>query len=85
LRTWQREIKRKSNYDLAKKLLRATYQMRSAFDVVRNPMMFESEYGTIPDNLKSDEKRVHELKNAYYTRRQSLVTTQQELDNLLLE
>ena len=41
LRAWQRQLHGRENYDLARRLLRATYRYRDAFQATRSPFSFE--------------------------------------------
>ena len=47
--TWRKELKGKSEYQLAKDVLRAVYKVREAFKAVRNPLIMTHEY---PDEMK---------------------------------
>ena len=44
LDTWQKELKGKSEYQLAKDVLRSVYKVREAFKHVRHPAIFGYEY-----------------------------------------
>ncbi|PKG80221.1 hypothetical protein CXF80_19025 [Shewanella sp. Actino-trap-3] len=44
LGTWQKELKGKSEYQLAKDVLRCVYEVREGFKHVRNPVIFTYEY-----------------------------------------
>lgn len=44
LRTWRAEIKGRSEYELAKKLLKSVYKVREAFYHVRHPAIYQYEY-----------------------------------------
>ena len=44
LSTWQRELKGKSEYLVAKDVLRAVYEVNEAFKHVRNPAIYQYEY-----------------------------------------
>jgi hypothetical protein len=44
LGTWQKELKGKSEYQLAKDVLRSVYKIREVFKHVRNPAIFGYEY-----------------------------------------
>ena len=48
LNTWRKEIKGKSEYQLAKNVLKSVYNVRDAFNHVRNPGIFQYEY---PDDM----------------------------------
>lgn len=44
LSAWQRELKGKSEYELAKEVLRAVYRVQEAFKHVRHPAIYSYEY-----------------------------------------
>jgi len=44
LRTWRYQLKGTANYDLAKRLLKATYKIRDALQSVRNPFITDGEF-----------------------------------------
>ncbi len=44
LSTWRKELKGKSEYQLAKDTLRSLYKVKKAFGHVRNPMIMQYEY-----------------------------------------
>ena len=44
LSTWRKELKGKSEYQLAKDVLKSAYKVREAFKHVRNPAIFQYEY-----------------------------------------
>lgn len=44
LSTWRKELKGKSEYQLAKDALKSVYKVREAFKHVRNPAIFQYEY-----------------------------------------
>jgi hypothetical protein len=54
LRTWRKELKGKSEYQIAKETLRAVYRVRDGFQHVRNPVIFSNEY---PEEMK--DARAH--------------------------
>ena len=43
LRTWKKQLKGKTEYELSQRFLRATYKVRDAFSWVRNPIQSPSE------------------------------------------
>ena len=59
LRTWWRELKGKTEYDLARRILTTAYKMRNAIQRVRNPFIVVSEYGI----ATKPEKSPGEVKN----------------------
>lgn len=44
LSTWRKELKGKSEYQLAKDVLKSVYEVREAFKHVRNPAIYQYEY-----------------------------------------
>lgn len=44
LTTWRKELKGKSEYQLAKEVLKSVYKVREAFKQVRNPAIFQNDY-----------------------------------------
>lgn len=44
LTTWRKELKGKSEYQLAKEVLKSVYKVREAFKHVRNPGIYQYEY-----------------------------------------
>jgi hypothetical protein len=44
LSAWREELKGKSEYQLAKDVLKSVYKVREAFKLVRNPMIYQYEY-----------------------------------------
>lgn len=60
LTTWRKELKGRSEYQLAKDVLKSVYKVREAFKHVRNPMIFQYEYPEeMTDhhgNLKQDNR-----------------------------
>jgi hypothetical protein len=45
LRTWREQMKGQADYELARRVLRATYKVRDAFSTVRNPFISPEELG----------------------------------------
>jgi hypothetical protein len=66
LSTWRAELKGKSEYQIAKDVLRAVYKVREAFKHVRGPAIYQYEY---PENMTDSHghlKAEHRYKgNAY--------------------
>jgi hypothetical protein len=59
LATWRKELKGKSEYEIAKQVLKSVYKVREAFKHVRSP-------GTsydIPDDLSGDSPKEHTYKD----------------------
>jgi hypothetical protein len=51
LTTWRKELKGKSEYQLAKEVLKSVYKVREAFKHVRNPWIYQYEY---PNEMLDD-------------------------------
>jgi len=59
LSAWRKELKGKSEYQLAKDVLKSVYKVREAFKHVRNPVIYQYEY---PENMRDHHghlKREH--------------------------
>lgn len=50
LSTWRKELKGKSEYELAKRVLKSVYKVREAFKQVRNPAIWQYEY---PEEMRN--------------------------------
>ncbi|EGQ7764567.1 hypothetical protein QPB21_004659 [Vibrio alginolyticus] len=88
LSTWQRELKGKSEYQLAKDVLRSVYKVREAFKHVRNPAIMGYEYPeeltTHSGHLKS-ESRYEGNSHVYQERWKKMDAAFSELEELNLE
>lgn len=61
LDTWRRELKGRSEYQLAKDVFKALYRVREAFKIVRNPEIFSYEYPEEMRNFHGYLKREHDF------------------------
>jgi hypothetical protein len=68
LRTWWRELKGKTEYDLARRILIATYKIRDAIQNVRNPFMSTSEYASSESRKTQRETQNEGIAQAYQKR-----------------
>ncbi|MGB2965535.1 MAG: hypothetical protein WBB69_16290 [Anaerolineales bacterium] len=59
LTTWRKELKGKSEYQLAKEVLKSVYKVRDAFKHVRHPAIFQYEY---PEEMQN---HFDQLKSEY--------------------
>lgn len=88
LGTWQRELKGKSEYQLAKDVLRSVYKVREAFKQVRSPMIMGYEY---PEEMRShtghlkEEYRYEGTLRVYEERWKSMADAFKELEEKYLE
>ena len=57
---WKRELKGKSEYELAKRVLISVYKVREAFKQVRNPAIYQYEY---PEEMKDESGHLHKDKD----------------------
>ncbi len=87
LKTWNAQLKGTVEYDLTRRLLRATYKLRDAFAVVRNPIMWASEFVPPPPDFKgsADDEWFYGMAAAYEKRWEHVVDARRELDAELLE
>lgn len=88
LSAWRNELKGKSEYELAKKVLKAVYRVRDAFKTVRNPIIFKYEY---PENMQDSHGQLkHEYEyegtlRVYAKRWEKMEVSFNELEELHLE
>ena len=59
LNAWKRQIGGKTEYELAQRLLKATYKLRESIRFVRNPMMFANEMPDPPDGDPASQSDAH--------------------------
>ena len=59
LSAWKRELKGKSEYQLAKDVLKSVYRVRDAFKHVRNPAIYQYEYPADMTDYHGHLKREH--------------------------
>jgi hypothetical protein len=88
LKTWRKELRGKTEYDLARNLLRTTYKVRDAIQIVRNPFMSAGEYTPKQeqqDIKTSDDKSDGGLAYAYQKRWEYVSKGLVELDVYTLE
>jgi hypothetical protein len=88
LGTWQKELKGKSEYQLAKDVLRSVYKVREAFKIIRNPMIMSYEY---PEEMRShtghlnEENRHEGTLHVYEERWKPMTDAFKELEDKNLE
>lgn len=89
LQTWKRQLYGKSEYNIAKKLLKATYKYREAIQSVRHPSMDYSEIQNPPkdDTQPNNERRTryYAATKAYDNRWSKITEARIEIDTELLE
>lgn len=92
LQTWKKQLKGKTEYEVAQKLLRATYAVREAFAYVRNPFQSSDEIAqamqeaNIEGDSREDPRLQAQTEIAVYQRRwQKVQNAFVELESILLE
>lgn len=89
LNTWNRQLKGQTEYELARRLLRATYKFREAINVVRAPFMLGSEMPEPPEDdpaaSSPAKKRWYGTAKAYEKRWEHVSKARSELEAELIE
>jgi hypothetical protein len=86
LNAWHRQLKGKTDYELARRLLKAAYKVRDAIRSVRNPAIFEGEARAAQKEVEIDEPALKQNPNAarafsvYQFRWKRLAEAMAELD-----
>jgi hypothetical protein len=57
LSTWKKQLKGKTEYELARRLLKSVYKLRDAIDIVRNPLQTAGETYLALDESATDIKQ----------------------------
>ncbi len=86
--TWRKELKGKSEYELAKNVLLAVYQVREAFKYVRNPLIMTYEYPeemTHANGHLRSELRYEGMQHVYQERWKQMTVAFTALENKNLE
>ena len=89
LNTWNRQLKGGAEYELARRVLRATYRLRDSFKILRDPFLSSYEQ-TMPDKeeaekMTSEELSFHGTSKAYQTRWNKVIEAHADLQAELLE
>ncbi len=87
--SWKRQLKGSIEYDLARRLLKSTFQLREAIQAVRDPFIWEYEQ-SMPDEsevrkMTRDGVRFYGLAKAYQTRWKKVSDLRIDLQTGLLE
>lgn len=89
LNAWKHQISGKTEYELAQRVLKATYKFRESIRFVRNPGMFGAELPDPPEDHpagRSDaHKRWYSTSKAYEARWEKVRTSHIEIEAELLE
>jgi hypothetical protein len=87
LKTWKRQLKGQTEYELARRLLRCAYRFRDALRDVRRPDILRDEQ-VLPDDhatLTPQQVRSHVMTTAYQNRWTKVQTTRTDLQAEMLE
>lgn len=88
LSAWQKELKGKSEYELAKRVLKAVYRVREAFKTVRHPAIYQYEYPEEMRDFHGHLKPEHDYEGTlrvYEKRLEKMDEAFKELEELHLE
>ena len=92
LQTWKKQLKGKTEYELAQRLLRSTYKVREAMTSLRNPLPIGTEIQMAMNAGMEEGKQIDNPKvyasaaeTAYYRRWQSIQEALGELEAVSLE
>lgn len=88
LNTWRRQHVGQVEYDLARRLLKTSYEIRNAINQVRHPMMWSYEMIEPSEDEKKysrEEKRHYGTANAYQKRWEKVQNSTNDLNTDLLE
>lgn len=89
LHTWNRQLRGTAQYELARRVLRATYRLRDALDGVRNPVIWGAEMPDPPKESAAEmsrrEQRHWGIRQAYAARWDLVSKHRSELQAELLE
>jgi len=88
LETWKRQLVGNARYDVARRMLRTTYELREAIEKVRNPFMSSGELDTAwkVTGLSEAERSSNKVQaQAYQTRWESVSKVRTEFLTVLIE
>jgi len=87
LKTWKEQLSGTSEYELARRVLRALYTHRNAINGVRHPFMSVEEMPEPEDagEMSREQVRHHGIAKAYQARWDRVMAARRELDAELLE
>lgn len=89
LNTWNRQLKGGVEYELARRVLKATYRLRDAIKGVRHPVMWAAEMPMPPEaeaeKMSRDEMSYYGSSRAYQIRWQRVADVHTDLQTELLE
>ncbi len=89
LSTWRRQLRGQAEYELAKRILKLTFQYRDAIYGVRNPFIWKYEMPDPPEeqakNMSNDQKGFYSTSKAYDNRCNKVTEVRQALYPELLE
>lgn len=87
IREWRKQLKGKTEYELALSILKNTYKLEKAIKTVRKPMFFAYEFSESPktDNDRTEQGRYEGWCYVYKTRWKNVENTRIDLQDKLLE
>lgn len=87
LTTWNRQLKGQTEYELSRRVLRCTYNLREALRNVRRPEILLDEQVLPDDNASMSEKQIghYVMETAYRNRWEKVQDARSELQTELLE
>jgi hypothetical protein len=91
LQTWRRQLKGTAEYELAKRLLKATYQLRDRLQAVRDPLILAAEFSyavkEMQLDIKHEDPEFHAASTAavYQMRWKPVVEAYQDLELVAFE
>lgn len=89
LSAWKRQLSGKAEYELAQRLLKATYKLRESIRIVRNPIMSGSEMPDPPEDHPAStsdfHKRWYSTGKAYESRWEHVRKSHIDIEAELLE
>lgn len=86
LQTWRHQLKGTAHYELAKRILKATYRLRDEIQSVRNPLMTEGEINhavkeaRLEINPSDDDYYVKSMAAVYYIRWKPVIDAYRTLE-----
>lgn len=89
LDTWRRQLRGGTEYELARRIMRSTYQLREAYKKVRHPAMWAYEMpeppAEIAKGMATEDRRAYGLRAGYAARWKPIELAAATLETDLLE
>lgn len=84
LNTWKDQDKWKTRYKIVKDLLKATYRLKEAIAIVRNPFV-QFETDNVPEHIDKSQKEYYQVSEAYSKRWEKITEATVDISEQLLE